>query len=192
MLPMSMFNSHRQIGVVASLAASVLILGGCRGTAVKSAPAYSSGTSGPGTAPFYRSYNKDNYDEGGEEPAQPFPGQGDQIAPLPPIESAPGPDIPPSPSAQRLRWNGIRNGAKSPAMTRNQHDVSQTAGKYDRRSNSLNVTKPAASSSRNVVSEEIVQPRSTGISSQDSTSGPFHSAHDDHGSAPPLLLPPDR
>ena len=197
---MSIFNAHRTIGTVASLAASVLILGGCRGTAVKSGSSISSGTTGSGKAPFYRSYDSDNYESPANHPAAPFPGNADQIAPLPPMDSSDSqPEIPPAPSAQRSRWNKLQGGMKLPAMTRNSRDVSQTAAKLDHKAHSKKSTQSAVRSTvttrkEEPIVEEVVQPRATMNTYQDEaeTSGPFHSLAEDQDGQPPLLLPPDR
>lgn len=197
---MFMFNAHRRIGVVASLATSVLILGGCRSTSVQPSPSINSGATSSGKAPFYRSYDSDNYESPANQPAAPFPGYSDQIAPLPPLETpatelGPNDEIPPAPSAQRSRWNRLNGGMKLSSTARNNRDVSQTAAKSDRRNSSQNKVQTTVTPRKErVVTEEVVQPRSTAntYESEAETSGPFHSPFNDDRIEPPKLLPPDR
>ena len=103
----------------------VLLVTGCHSASVNPAPA-----SG-GTPPFFRSYDRTprSYDDSNDSYQSPSP------EPMPPaILPAPGysePNVPPSPSAKKSRWNPVPSGFKFQSKRQNS-DVHQTGAKIDR------------------------------------------------------------
>ena len=124
---MTSFFKQQQIGPMASVVTSLMLVSGCKNASVNNGPSLVPG--GVGTPSIYRSY---------PQPARPYSEDMNQLPstqPAPPATlPVPGysePEVPPAPSAQRSRWNFLPPNFKMPSLGRQSSDVHQTAAKSD-------------------------------------------------------------
>lgn len=148
----------RQFGGAATVVAGLLLVTGCRSTAVQS---HDSQNSGPTGIPFYRSYDRSSR----PRPAESY--ESPELHPIPPTEIPPvpgysEPPVPPAPSAQKSRWSPLSG--KVSALTRNSSQVNQTGAKSASLGGPEKLGDPRSTvvgtrSVRKSLTEEIVRPR---------------------------------
>ena len=152
----------QRVGTTAVLT-GLLLSSGCRSASVNTNSG-SSGVSSPISAlPFYRSFQQTppSYDGNNGNHQSPLP------QPEPPsVLPAPGysePELPPSPSAKKSRWNLVPSGFKFPSGTRPNSDVRQSGTRSDRgyptKLSTIKSHSDGANDSRDDVVEETVSSR---------------------------------
>ncbi len=152
----------QRVGTTAVLT-GLLLSSGCRSASVNSNSG-SSGLSSPISAPpFYRSFQQTypSYDGNNGNHQTPLP------QPEPPsVLPVPGysePELPPSPSAKKSRWNLVPSGFKFPSSARQNSDVrqsgTQSKREYPTKLSTIKSRPDEANDSRDDVVEETVSSR---------------------------------